>query len=173
MILPPQRRMPAKTMGLTGAILAAWIAYEGFSSQPIIPVKGDVPTIGHGSTYYEDGRKVRMTDPAISRSRASTLAANLLENNYVKCVHRRLGDAPVSETEFRLAVDFAGQYGCARYSDSSIARETSLGRYYEACLAYRKYKFVSGFDCSTPGNTRCPGVWTRTLKRVDECLAQL
>ena len=28
---------------------------EGYTPKPVIPVKGDVPTIGHGTTVYPNG----------------------------------------------------------------------------------------------------------------------
>ncbi|MFX9004232.1 lysozyme, partial [Acinetobacter baumannii] len=37
---------------------------EGYTPKPIIPVKGDRPTIGNGTTFYPDGRAVTMNDPA-------------------------------------------------------------------------------------------------------------
>lgn len=166
----PPRRRAAKTMGVTAAIVAAWIAYEGFAPKPMIPTKGDVPTIGHGSTVYEDGRKVTMQDPPITRQRAEELAVNLLEQNYAKCVRATLGDTPVHPVEFEVAVDFAGQYGCGNWGSSSMLRETKAGHYGAACDAYLKYRYAAGYDCSTPGNRRCPGVWTRQLERHDKCV---
>ncbi|MGF4503859.1 hypothetical protein ACQF7B_28700, partial [Klebsiella pneumoniae] len=43
---------------------------EGFTPKPIIPVKGDVPTIGNGTTVYCNGKKVTLNDPAISKEKA-------------------------------------------------------------------------------------------------------
>ena len=87
------QRWPANTMKVGGAILAGWILKEGFSSPPYIPTQGDVPTIGHGSTQYEDGRKVKLTDPPITRKRAEELALHELDKTYGRCVKKRLGDA--------------------------------------------------------------------------------
>ena len=170
------QRWPANTMKVGGAILAGWILKEGFSSPPYIPTKGDVPTIGHGSTQYEDGRKVKLTDPPITRKRAEELALHELDKTYGRCVKKRLGDALVSDTEWRLAVDFAGNYGCYRYEQSSIATETVNGNYEKACRSYRLYKFQAKRDCSLSinwGPNGCKGVWLRSLKREADCLAQL
>ena len=47
------------------AVLAASAAFcgrkndEGFTSKPVIPVKGDRPTQGHGSTFKPDGSPVK------------------------------------------------------------------------------------------------------------------
>ena len=164
------KRKPAAAMGVTAAILAAWMAAEGFSSAPIIPTKGDVPTIGHGSTHYEDGRRVNMADPPITRQRAQELAYNLLDQTYAACVRRSLGNSLVLPEEFAIAVDFAGQYGCSRWANSSMRKQTQAGQYLAACHSYRLYKFSAGYDCSTPGNKVCGGVWARSLKREADCL---
>lgn len=164
------KRLPARTMKIGAAIIAAWIAFEGFTPAPVIPTKGDVPTIGHGSTHYEDGTRVTMHDKPITRVRAAELATNLLEQTYGKCVRDSLGETPVHPVEFAQAVDFAGQYGCATWRKSSMLRLTKQGNYTAACGAYLRYKFAAGYDCSTPGNTRCMGVWTRQQKRNAACM---
>lgn len=163
------KRIPASALGLSAAILAAWIAHEGYSASPIIPTKGDVPTIGHGATHYEDGTRVTMADPPITRQRAADLAANLLQDTYVTCVKHSLGETPMHPVEFDQAVDFAGQYGCALWSKSSMLNQYIAGNYGAACQAYLRYKFAAGYDCSTPGNKRCMGVWTRQLGRHAAC----
>ena len=45
------------------------------------------------------------------------------------------------------------------------------GEYRQACDALLLYKFSGGYDCSTPGNKRCWGVWDRQLKRHKKCVA--
>lgn len=164
------KRKPAAAMALTTAIVGAWIAAEGFSSGPIIPTKGDVPTIGHGATHYEDGTRVQMDDPPISRQRAYELASNILDQTYAACVRKSLGETLVLPEEFGIAVDFAGQYGCAKWNSSSMRRKTQQGDYKGACHSYTLYKFSAGYDCSTPGNKQCGGVWARSLKREADCL---
>lgn len=187
-------RIPAKAAPLAVAVLLAWITAEGFSSSPIIPVRGDVPTIGHGATHYEDGTRVTMSDPPITRARARELAANLLDQQYAQCVRDSLGDTLVHpEGEFATAVDFAGQYGCGAWRASSMRRDLVAGEYARACRGFLAYKFMTSpkplqgfaphqwardgrptrwrFDCSTPGNRVCLGVWTRQLARHADCMA--
>lgn len=168
-----KKRVIASALTLSSAALVAWFGAEGFSAVPYIPTKGDVPTIGHGSTYYEDGRKVTMHDAPISRKRAEQLAANLLDANYATCVRNSLGQAKVTQVEFDVAVDFAGQYGCSNWRNSSMLKGYKAGSYKQACDAYLRYKYVAGYDCSTPGNKRCAGVWTRQLKRHSQCTGEI
>jgi hypothetical protein len=44
------------------------------------------------------------------------------------------------------------------------------GDYAGACKALLFYKFSAGYDCSTPGNKRCYGVWTRQIDRHSKCM---
>ena len=54
-------------------------SHEGFRSRPYLDAVG-VPTIGYGNTFYPDGRKVSLSDPAISESEASQLLARTLKD---------------------------------------------------------------------------------------------
>ena len=40
----------------------------------------------------------------------------------------------------------------------------------EQLAALLAYRFSGGYDCSTPGNKRCAGVWTRQLERYETCM---
>ena len=51
--------------------------HEGFCSEPYL-CPASVGTIGYGSTYYEDGTKVKLGDPPITEERASKLLASVL-----------------------------------------------------------------------------------------------
>ena len=46
--------------------------FEGLRLTPYLCSAG-VPTIGYGSTFYEDGRKVSLQDPPITKERAEEL----------------------------------------------------------------------------------------------------
>lgn len=192
-MMSSKTRVAAAALSLSAAAGTAWIAAEGFSAVPYIPTQGDVATIGHGSTYYEDGTRVKMTDPPITRQRAAELALGELDRTYAKCVRDSLGQTLVNQTEFDKAADFAGQYGCGAWRGSSMLAKTKAGDYPGACKAYLGYKFMTSgrregpgwvayqwdkagkptrwrFDCSTPGNKVCRGVWTRQLGRYNDCM---
>ncbi len=53
------------------------IKEEGIILKPYRDSVG-IPTIGIGCTYYENGQKVKMTDPPITRDRAIGLFKNVL-----------------------------------------------------------------------------------------------
>lgn len=155
------------TMSLAG--FGAWKANEGFTDTAVIPTKGDVPTIGHGSTRWEDGTRVRMGD-TITRQRAEVLARNLLTEDE-KAFATSLPGVKLHQEEFDLYMDFVGQYGIGTWRAGSPRRDLLAGNYVQACNDLLKYKYAAGYDCSTPGNKRCWGVWERQLKRHAKCMA--
>ena len=164
------KRTAVAALALSAAGFAAWIASEGFTPGPVIPTKGDVPTIGHGSTRYEDGRPVKLTDPPITRKRAAELARNLHSEEEQR-FKASLPGVLLTQGEYDLYVDFTGQYGIGNWRASSMRRYLLAGQYRKACDALLRYRYAAGFDCSTPGNRRCHGVWTRQQERHAKCIA--
>lgn len=163
-------RQAVAALFISAAGFAGWQASEGWSSAPIIPTKGDVPTIGHGSTRYEDGTPVRMTDAPISRKRGEQLARNLAQQDCAKMA-AALPGVKLYQAEYDLYCDFTGQYGIGNFRASSMRRELLAGNYVAACKALLRYRYAAGYDCSTPGNKRCWGVWARQQDRFNKCMA--
>ncbi|MDY7581200.1 glycoside hydrolase family protein [Pseudomonas sp. CCI3.1] len=155
------------TVSLAG--FGAWKASEGFTDTAVIPTKGDVPTIGHGSTRYEDGKPVKMGD-TITRPHAELLARNL-NSQTEKQFAASLPGVKLHQVEFDLYMDFTGQYGIGNWRSSSMRRDLIAGEYARACTDLLKYRYAAGFDCSTPGNKQCWGVWSRQLERNAKCKA--
>lgn len=156
------------TVSLAGVI--GWQASEGFAPKPMIPTQGDVPTIGYGSTRYEDGTPVKLSDPPITRARAERLAQNLMQDDE-RSLARSLPGVALFQDEFDVYVDFVGQYGIGNWRKSSMRRHLQAGEYLKACHALLKWRYAAGYDCSTPGNKRCAGVWARQQKRHAKCVA--
>lgn len=167
-----RKRIIVGALAMSAAGFAAWQAHEGFTPTAIIPTEGDVPTIGHGSTRYEDGRKVRMGD-RITRERAAELARNLMREDERQFA-ASLPGVKLTQGEYDVYVDFVGQYGMGNWRQSSMRRHLLAGEYVKACGALLRYRFAAGYDCSTrvngQPNKRCWGVWTRQLKRHEQCM---
>lgn len=164
-----RQRIAVTVLSLSAAGFATWQASEGYTPVAVIPTKGDVPTIGHGSTRYEDGQPVRMGD-TITPARAEVLARNL-NSQAEKQFAASLPGVKLNQTEFDVYMDFVGQYGIGTWRNGSPRRDLLAGNYAQACHDLLKYRFAAGFDCSTPGNKRCAGVWTRQLERHAKCMA--
>lgn len=153
-------------LSLSAAAFVALVSHEGYTDKAIIPVKGDRPTVGLGSTFRDDGTPVQMGDTitpvkAIQRSQAH-IAKD--ETRLRQCV-----TAPLTQYEYDTLVDHAYQYGPAATCSSEVVRLTNLERYADACQAYLNWKRVGGRDCSIRSNG-CYGVWLRSQARVQSCL---
>lgn len=168
-----RQAVAALTMSAAGFL--AWIGAEGFTAHPIIPVQGDVPTIGYGSTRYEDGTPVTLADPPITRQRAEQLARSL-HSKEERRFRASLPGVALHQEEYDLYLDFVGQYGIGNWLKPKSPRSWLLvGDYVGACHALLNWRSVAGFDCSTlidgQPNRRCWGVWQRQLNRHAKCLA--
>jgi GH24 family phage-related lysozyme (muramidase) len=172
------------TLTLSAAGFASWQASEGDGPttvrqdgvvlhHPYVPTAGDVPTIGNGSTRYEDGTAVRLTDPPITRQRAEQLARNLHSEEEAR-FKASLPGVLLYQGEFDLYMDFVGQYGIGNWRTSSMRRHLLAGDYLRACQALPQWRFQAGRDCRLPQNwgpKGCKGVWTRQQKRHADCMA--
>lgn len=163
-----KQRIAVAVLTMSAAGVATWQASEGYTDRAVIPTKGDVPTIGHGSTRYEDGRPVRMGD-TITPPRARELASNLMQQD-CKRMAATLPAVKLYQDEYDVYCNFVGQFGIGNWRGSSMQKRLLAGDYVGACNALLLYKYSAGYDCSTPGNKRCGGVWTRQLERNHKCL---
>ena len=167
---PNKLRTLVAALTLSAAAFGTWQASEGFTDKAVIPTKGDVPTLGHGSTRWEDGRPVKMED-TITRPRAAQLARNLISADERAFAASLPPDARLYQGEYDAYLDFVGQYGINNWRRSSMRRYVAASQYVAACDALLLYRKAAGYDCSTPGNKRCWGVWTRQLARHGQCMA--
>lgn len=163
-----KQRIAVALLTLSATGFGAWKSSEGYTDRAVIPTKGDVPTIGHGSTRYENGQPVRMGD-TITPPRARELARNLIQQD-CKRMSDSLRGVKLYQEEFDVYCNFVGQFGMGNWQGSSMQKQLLAGDYAGACNALLLYKYSAGYDCSTPGNKRCGGVWTRQLERNRKCL---
>lgn len=161
-----RKRSAIAAIVVSAAALVALVADEGYTDTAVIPVKGDRSTVGFGSTFREDGSAVQPGDTITPpKAIARTLAHIQKDEGRIKqCV-----TAPLSQVEYDLMVDFAYQYGTKALCASTVVREANAGNYEASCRGYLLYKRAGGYDCSTPGNRRCPGVWARSKARYLKC----
>lgn len=167
-------RIPAKFLAMSATALISLVGYEYYTAEAVIPVKGDRPTIGFGSTFKEDGTPVTMTDK-IDPVRAIRLAGIHISREENIC-RNSIKDVPLSQGEYDLYCgDWLYQYGTGEWIRSDMRKELLAGRYVAACRALLQYRFVGKYDCSTmvdgKRNTRCWGVWTRQKERHAKCMA--
>jgi GH24 family phage-related lysozyme (muramidase) len=167
-------RFAAALLVLSSAGFATWQASEGFAPVAHIPTKGDVPTIGNGSTRYEDDTPVKLGD-RITRQRAAELARNLANKDCARMA-ATIATVEITQGEFDLYCNFSGQYGLGNWRGSSMRKHLLAGDHVAACKSLLLYRKAAGYDCSTlvdgKPNDRCWGVWTRQLDRYKACMGE-
>jgi len=160
-------------LALSASAFVALLVSEGYTERAGIPVTGDVPTLGHGSTTHADGSPVRLGD---TTTPAKAIQRSLLYVQKQDAQIRQCVTAPLHQGEYDVMADFAYQFGIRRLCESSMVRLANAGDYAGSCRAYREYRFQGAdkYDCSTTvngkRNNRCWGVWTRQLQRQADCM---
>ena len=96
--------------------------FEGFRSKPYL-CPANVATIGYGSTYYADGRKVTLQDSPIDEPTASALLMHELEHTYLPSVLRQCPILATDERKCNSVVDFVYNLGCGRLQTSTLKRK--------------------------------------------------
>ena len=124
--------------------------FEGFYSAPYLCPAG-VPTIGFGSTRYEDGRPVTLRDPAITRECAEQLLQHELQREVLPAVARL---CPGLNTENRAAalLDFTYNLGSGNLRSSTLRRKINAGDW--AAVPAELAKWVRGGGRVLPGLVR-------------------
>ena len=96
--------------------------FEGFRSKPYLCPAG-VPTIGYGSTYYADGRKVTLQDEPIDEPAARALLMSELRHTYLIGVLRQCPVLATDEKACNAIVDFCYNLGVGRLQTSTLKRK--------------------------------------------------
>lgn len=160
-------RLAVAALGLSAAGLLGLLTQEGYTDRAVVPVPGDRPTVGFGSTYRDDGSPVQMGDTItpVAAIKRTVIHVGQDEARLRAC----MAGALMTQGEWDVLVDHSYQYGPSKTCASTVARLTREGRYEEACRAYRMWKRANGLDCSVRANG-CYGVWLRSLEREKACL---
>ena len=161
------KRTTIGALALSASALVGLVMHEGYKEKAYIPVAGDVPTVGFGSTIKEDGSPVQLGD-TITPTKALKRSHHHIQKDEVgvkQCV-----SAPVSQAEYDLLIDFSYQYGVGTLCGSSIVKNINKGNYIEACNSYLNFKYAGGVNCSRR-NSGCYGVWKRSKERHKTCMA--
>ena len=117
--------------------LALMRRFEGLYLTPYLCPAG-VPTIGYGATYYEDGTRVTLHDPTITRERADSLLIWMVRTVYLPQVMRL---CPGIDNPNRLAaiIDFTFNLGSGALKTSTLRRKINEGAWDYVPAELRKW----------------------------------
>lgn len=123
-------------------VMRLCLLFEGLYLRAYLCPAG-VPTIGVGSTRYLDGRRVRLTDPPITREHAMVLLRHRLLTEFMPGV-RQLCGAVDSPGRLAALTDFAYNLGLGALRASTLRRRVAAGRWDLVPAELRKWVLAGG-----------------------------
>lgn len=142
-----KKQLVKPVMSLSDKGFEMLAVFEGFRSAPYRDSVG-VPTIGYGNTYYLDGRKVKMSDPPISRDEAKKLKMAVINRDFAPVVNRLLADqianGQITQNMFDALISLAYNIGVDGLSKSSVIRHLKNGEKQKAADAFLLWKNAGG-----------------------------
>ena len=96
--------------------------FEGYRAKPYL-CPANVATIGYGSTYYADGKKVTLQDPPMDEPTARALLMIELEHTYLPGVLRNCPILATNERKCNAIVDWCYNLGVGRLQTSTLKRK--------------------------------------------------
>lgn len=98
------------------------IQQEGIVLKPYLDSVG-IPTIGVGCTYYENGTRVKMSDPPITKERAIQLFKNVLKT-YETAVWSVTRD-DINQNQFNALVSICYNIGVGGFKGSTLLKRVN------------------------------------------------
>lgn len=114
-------------------------SFEGFRSKPY-QNPGDRPTIGYGSTFYDDGTPVTLDDPEISEDDALELLTHHVQNILNKI--SELVSVPLSDDQTIALASF--QYNTGALHGSTLLAKLNAGDYQGAAKEFPRWIHSGG-----------------------------
>lgn len=128
-------RLPLVALRLSAVALVSIAGWEGFKSVAYIPVPGDVPTIGFGTT--KDVKMGDIIDPVTALQR-KIRDVEKFEGAIKQCVH-----VPLAQHEYDAYLSLAYNIGSGAFCRSTLVRKLNAQDYEGACkeiLRWDKFK---------------------------------
>lgn len=153
-------RVAIVSLSLSAAGLVGLVAREGYTDSAVIPIPGDVPTIGFGTT---GGVKMGDRTTPVAALKRALQDVNKFEGALKRCVK-----VPLHQREYDVYVDFAYNIGPGAFCSSTLVKKLNVEDYEGACAEITNWRQAAGKDCSIRAN-RCYGLWERRLKARTQC----
>lgn len=152
-----KRRLVVGALSLSAAGLVSIAGYEGYSDEAYIPVPGDVPTIGYGSTAG-----VQMGDTITPPKALERLVRDVgvAESAIGRCVK-----VPLYQHEYDAFASLAYNIGSEAFCSSTLVRKLNAGDYSGACQELKRWVYVDG--------RRVQGLVNRREKELQMCMGNL
>jgi lysozyme len=143
-------RLPLVALRLSAAALVGIAGWEGYKSVAYIPVPGDVPTIGFGTTK---GVKMGDSIDPVTALQRKIRDVEVFEGAVKQCVK-----VPLAQHEYDAYLSLAYNIGSGAFCKSTLVRKLNAQDYEGACREILRWDTL-------PGETSC-GADKQTTGRV-------
>lgn len=135
-MIADRARLGIAALALSAAGLVGLVSYEGYTDEAVIPVPGDVPTLGFGST---EGVKLgdKTTPP-------KALARAYREIGTFEGAAKRCVKVPLSQGEFDASIQLAYNIGAEAFCRSTVVKRFNALDYEGGCEAFLMWDKVAG-----------------------------
>ena len=116
--------------------------FEGLSLKPYLDAV-NIPTIGFGNTYYEDGTKVTLKDKPITEERATELLEFIANKTFSENINKVV-KVGLNQNQFDALVSFAYNIGNGNFNSSTLLRWLNQGNYKEASMQLLRWDKSKG-----------------------------
>ena len=135
--------------------------FEAFRSRPYKDAVG-IPTIGFGTTVYNNGIKVKISDKPISHKKAYEILRYQVDNHYAIAINR-YSQVKMTQNQFDALVSFAYNVGISALQKSTLLKYHNQKKFKKASNEFLKWDHA--------GRRRLRGL---TIRRAAErCLYRL
>lgn len=130
------KRQELAALTLSATALIAIVYHEGYRENAYIPIAGDVPTIGYGTT-----KGVKLGDKTDPLSALSTAHRDIktFEGAIKSCVK-----VPLYQWEYDAYTSLAYNIGGSAFCNSTLVRMLNAGRYEDACKQILRWDKFQG-----------------------------
>lgn len=129
-------RLAVTALSLSAAALVGIVSLEGYTDKATIPVQGDVPTIGFGTTTNVRMGDVTTPPKALARALQDV---QQYEGAIKRCVH-----VPLHQHEYDAYASLAYNIGPTAFCQSSLVDKLNAGDYPGACAEILKWNKFKG-----------------------------
>ena len=137
----PKQRAAIAGLALAASTLVGLALHEGYTDRAVIPVPGDVPTKGFGTTRNADGSPVKMQDTTTPQR---ALVDLLRDANKFEAAVKRCAPVPMFAHEYSAWVKFTYNVGEGAFCSSTAARKLNALDYPGACAEMLRWDKVGG-----------------------------
>lgn len=116
--------------------------YEGFSEKPYLDVV-KVPTIGYGTTVYSDGKKVKLTDPLISKEKALIELKNHIHESCIPYIKNNV-KVELNQNQIDALCSFIYNVGASNFIKSTLLKKINNKDFISAGDEFLKWNKASG-----------------------------